>query len=155
MAEQLSIDGIGKFSDRLKALAKKYGPIQHIGSFVDWAVQRGLGNGMDLGVLCRAGLILYVRQQMKAKKNGLREWICTGTAWIHRENCTDEEHQLFCRLLKKKRDQVDQMLQLELAFHIDRWNREVVLEGSIEVSSEVDEIEVSEEPDEDDEDLFS
>lgn len=136
--QQLSIDGVGKFSDRLKRLAAEYGPIGKVSAFVDWAVHQGLADGLDTGVLARLGLVAKVRQQMKVKKDGLREWVCTGTYWVHRENCTADQHELYCRFLKAKVDQIAGTLQIELSFHIDRWNREVILEGPVAISDDVD-----------------
>lgn len=68
----------------------------------------------------------------KREENGLRKWICTGERgfWVSRRLCTSAQHLDYCRLLKKKKQEIENQLSLELDFRRDReW--EFVTEESL------------------------
>jgi hypothetical protein len=123
----------GRFSDRIEEAAYGYmnerGAISDLADFANFCLIGGYLDGFDPDYLRRLGAVAVIKQEFKREDNGLRRWICTGEGkdreWVSRRFCTAEQHADFCRLLKKKRDQVNCQLCMELDYHSDRWGQEV------------------------------
>lgn len=121
---QLTIDGSVGVDDRIEEAARVYGPIPTHGlsDFARFCRREGYLDGHPVDDAIVAGDVKFIKKRFKRTVGGVSAWINTGEdgEWISRRRCSSEQHLLYCRLLRKKKDEIEGQLSLELEYRRDR-----------------------------------